>query len=99
MRLFVAIVVMMAAFSLNSQQPKSGRQQPKQTAATDRLGAQESPVVVKVPPPAKTPEGTTEEKKGRENNVENDRNLVKLTGVLAVVMCSNCLFMVTKPKN
>jgi hypothetical protein len=81
------LLVMLTIFllSLNSQQPNKKAQQSEQTAATDKRGTQESPVVVKVLPTVKTPEETEQERKDRENKTANDRNLVYLTGILAAV--------------
>jgi len=56
---------------------------PQHSSQTDQRGSQDSPLVVKVIPPAKTKEETEQETKDRNDKATNDRNLVKGTYILA----------------
>jgi hypothetical protein len=82
MRLSLAVVAITFILSLPSPQLQTKPQEPQQATATDKRGTQESPFVVKTVPAT---EETAQEKLDRDNKAQNDRNLVKFSGVLALV--------------
>lgn len=80
MRLFALVFFFFLVFG--SQQPHNKAQQ---STATDQRGTQDAPLIVKVIPTPKTPEETAHDTADRKQKTDNDGNLVKLTGVLAIV--------------
>jgi hypothetical protein len=85
MRFLFPAVIMLSLFFFNSQQQNTKGKQPQQPAAAEQRGTQNSPLIVKVLPTAKTPDETAQEKHDRDAKAANDGNVVKLTAVLAAV--------------
>ncbi|MGA8272389.1 MAG: hypothetical protein WB919_12585 [Candidatus Sulfotelmatobacter sp.] len=75
----------LALVALGLHQPNKKPDQSKQAASTEQRGTQESPVVVEVLPAEKTQVETDRDTKDRNEKTKNDRNLVRLTGILAGV--------------
>ena len=85
MRSLLAITVLLLALPLSSQQQQNKSEQPQKAITADQRGTQESPVVVRVLPVLNTPEETAQAKMDRQEKAANDRNVVKLTAILALV--------------
>jgi hypothetical protein len=84
MRLWLPVLTAFV-FVVNSQQPKPKIQQGQQVTTADQRGSQDSPIVVKVLPTAKTPEEAAQDVEDRKNKTNNDGNIVDLTAALAIV--------------
>ncbi len=82
MRLYVSLLLTIFLFS---QKPSNKNQTFQQSPKTEKQGTQDSPFVVKVLPTPKTPEEAKDDKNDRDTKTANDRNLVYLTGILALV--------------
>jgi Tfp pilus assembly protein PilE len=86
MRLFfVVLILFLGSFPSSSQQAQNKTKQPQQATPADKRGTQESPAVVKLIPPDKTPEEAARDKKDREEKTVHDRDLVDLTCALALI--------------
>jgi hypothetical protein len=83
MRLLSIGMAVLLLSGLQQQDKKLSATQ--QSTQSDQRGTQESPLVVKVVPTPKPPEETSQDAKDRNQKTANDRNLVRLTGVLAIV--------------
>jgi hypothetical protein len=70
---------------LGSQQQTKKSQPTQESPQKDQRGTADAPLVVRMNPTPKTDEETAQDKKDREEKTANDRNLVDLTGILALV--------------
>jgi hypothetical protein len=77
------LLIVMVVLPLQKPQTKADATQ--HATQTDQRGTSGTPFVVKINPTPKTDEEATQDKKDREEKTANDRNLVTLTGILAVV--------------
>lgn len=79
------IIVLSAFLFVGSQQQDKKSQGTQQGTQTDQRGTASAPLIVEVRPAPKTDEESAQAKKDREEKAANDRNLVKLTAILALV--------------
>ncbi|HEX4486880.1 MAG TPA: hypothetical protein VH088_11465 [Terriglobales bacterium] len=80
----VAIALLVILFSPSQQQNQ--KTAPTNTSTnTDKRGTNEAPLVVKTLPPVKAQAEIEQETKDRKDKSANDRNIVKLSAVLALV--------------
>src|SRR5205823_4581452 len=76
----------LCAFLVVGLQQQNKKPQPtQQISQADQRGTEDAPVIVKIASAPKTDEEVAQNKKDRENKTANDRNLVDLTAVLALV--------------
>ena len=83
MRLLVAAIFVF--LFVGSQQQNTKTQPAQQIPQADQRGTEDTPVIVKIAPSPKTDKEITQEKKDRDEKAANDRNIVNLTAILALV--------------
>ena len=80
------LAISLSVFLVVGLQQQNKQPQTSQSPTdSDQRGTEQSPLVVKAIPAPKTPEETAQETKDRDQKTTNDRDLVKLTAVLALV--------------
>lgn len=84
MRPFPVFLIVLAVF-LTPQQRQNKAQQSQQPATNDQRGTEQSPLIVKVSPPAKTQVETDQETEDRNEKSTNDRHVIELTAGLALI--------------
>ena len=83
MRFLVIAFSVFLLVGLQQQNKKSRATQ--QSPRTDQRGTESMPLVVRIKPAPKTDEEAAQDKKDREEKTTNDRNLIDLTAILALV--------------
>lgn len=82
--LFLALTLSVFLF-VGFQQQNNKSHPAQQSSQTDQRGTENAPLVVRMVPSPKTSEEVARDKENREAKTVNDRNLVYLTAILAIV--------------
>jgi hypothetical protein len=81
----IRFALLALVIAVGSQHQDKKPQAPQDNRQPDQRGTQNSPLVVKILPTAKTQEETDQERKDSEAKASNDRNLVNATYILGAI--------------